>query len=107
MEWADDLGILATRNYRENTFEAAERIDGKNLKDNITRRRSCHRCPVHCKADLEFTRGKYKGMQAVRPEFESMLSLGSKCGLSDLDTLVFLDNLCSRLGTFSRGALFH
>ena len=104
VKWADDLGILATRNYRENTFEAAERIDGKNLKDNITRRRSCHRCPVHCKADLEFTRGKYKGMQAVRPEFESMLSLGSKCGLSDLDTLVFLDNLCSRLGIDSISA---
>jgi len=98
VKWADDLGILATRNYRQNTFEAAERIDAKNLKDNITRRRSCHRCPVHCKADLEFSRGKYKGMQAVRPEFESMLALGSKCGLSDLDTLVFLDNLCSRLG---------
>ena len=98
VKWADDLGILATRNYRQNTFEAAEHLDAKNLKDNITRRRSCHRCPVHCKADLEFSRGKYKGMQAVRPEFESMLSLGSKCGLSDLDTLVFLDNLCSRLG---------
>ena len=98
VKWADELGILATRNYRQNTFEAAERIDGKNLKDNIIRRRSCHRCPVHCKADLEFTRGKFKGMQAVRPEFEPMLSLGSKCGLSDLDTLVFLDNLCSRLG---------
>jgi aldehyde:ferredoxin oxidoreductase len=98
VKWADDLGILATRNYRQNTFEAAERIDAKNLKDNITRRRSCPRCPVHCKADLEFSRGKHKGMQAVRPEFESMLALGSKCGLSDLDTLVFLDNLCSRLG---------
>jgi len=98
VKWADELGILATRNYRENTFEAAERIDGKNLKDNIIRRRSCHRCPVHCKADLEFTRGKLKGMPAVRPEFEPMLSLGSKCGLSDLDILVFLDNLCSRLG---------
>jgi len=98
VKWANELGILATRNYRENTFEAAERIDGKNLKDNIVRRSSCHRCPVHCKADLEFTRGKFKGMQAVRPEFEPMLSLGSKCGLSDLDTLVFLDNLCSRLG---------
>jgi aldehyde:ferredoxin oxidoreductase len=104
VKWADDLGILATRNYRENTFEAAERIDGKNLKDNITRRRSCHRCPVHCKADLEFTSGKYKGIQAVRPEFESMLSLGSKCGLGDLDTLVFLDNLCSRLGIDSISA---
>ena len=98
VEWADELGILATHNYRENTFEAAGRIDGKNLDDQITRRRSCHRCPVHCKADLEFRSGKYKGMQAVRPEFEPMLSLGSKCGLRDLDTLVFLDNLCSRLG---------
>jgi aldehyde:ferredoxin oxidoreductase len=27
-----------------------------------------------------------------------MLSLGPKCGLSDLDTLIHLDNLCSRLG---------
>jgi aldehyde:ferredoxin oxidoreductase len=27
-----------------------------------------------------------------------MLSLGSKCGLNDMDTLVYLDNLCTRLG---------
>lgn len=104
VKWADELGILATRNYRQNTFEAAERIDGKNLKENIIRRRSCHRCPVHCKADLEFSRGKFRGLQAVRPEFEPMVSLGSKCGLSDLDTLVFLDNLCSRLGLDSISA---
>lgn len=98
VDWANDLGILATYNYRQNTFEAAGRIDGKKLEDQITRRRSCHRCPVHCKADIEFKHGKYKGMRAVRPEFEPMLSLGSKCGLRDLDTLVFLDNLCSQLG---------
>ncbi len=98
VKWADEMGILATHNYRENTFEAAERIDGHNLQDQTVRRRSCPRCPIQCKADLEFSRGKYKGVQAVRPEFEPMLSLGSKCGLSDLDTLVFLDNLCSRLG---------
>ena len=96
--WADELGILATRNYRENTFEAAERINGHHLQDHTVRRRSCPRCPIQCKADLEFSHGKYKGMQAVRPEFEPMLSLGSKCGLSDLDTVVFLDNLCSRFG---------
>ena len=98
VKWADELGILATRNYRQNTFEAAARIDGHNLQDYTVRRRSCPRCPIQCKADLKFSHGKYKGMQAVRPEFEPMLSLGSKCGLSDLDTVVFLDNLCSRLG---------
>ncbi|MEE4264097.1 MAG: aldehyde ferredoxin oxidoreductase family protein, partial [Desulfobacteraceae bacterium] len=102
--WADDLGILATRNFKANTFDEAEQIDGKNLEKNITRTRGCHRCPVQCKAELEFDEGKLKGKKAVRPEFEPMLSLGSRCGLTDLDTLVYLDNLCSRLGMDSISA---
>jgi aldehyde:ferredoxin oxidoreductase len=104
VKWADELGILATRNYRDFHFEAAEKIDGKNLSKNITRRRGCARCPIQCKAELEFSNGKFKGNKAVRPEFEPMLALGSKCGLSDLDTLVYLDNLCTRLGIDSISA---
>ena len=104
VKWADDLGILATHNFRENTFEAAGQIDGKNLEKNITRTRGCYRCPVRCKAELEFPEGKLRGRKAVRPEFEPMLSLGSRCGLADLETLVYLDNLCSRLGMDSISA---
>ena len=98
VKWADDTGIMATRNFRNNTFEFAEQIDGKNLKNNITGSHGCFRCPVRCKADLEFKTGRFKGQKGVRPEFEPMLALGARCGLSDLDTLVYLDNLCSRLG---------
>lgn len=98
VKWADDTGILATRNFRNNTFEFAEQIDGKNLSNNITGSHGCFRCPVRCKADLEFKSGIFKGQKGVRPEFEPMLALGARCGLSDLDTLVYLDNLCSRLG---------
>jgi len=104
VKWADDLGILATRNFQTNTFEAADQIDGKNLTDKITRTRGCFRCPVQCKAELRFTSGRFKGEKGFRPEFEPMLSLGPKCGLSDLDTLVHLDNLCSRLGIDSISA---
>ena len=102
--WADDLGILATRNFKQNTFDEAGRIDGKNLEKNITRTRGCYRCPVRCKAELVFDDGRLKGKKAVRPEFEPMLSLGSRCGLTDLDTLVYLDNLCTRLGMDSISA---
>ena len=104
VKWADDLGILATRNYRTNTFEAAEQIDGKNLEQNIVRTRGCYRCPVRCKAELSFNGAKFKGDRAVRPEFEPMLSLGARCGLSDIHTLVYLDNLCTRLGMDSISA---
>jgi aldehyde:ferredoxin oxidoreductase len=105
VKWADDLGILSTYNYRQNHFEAADLIDGKHLAKNITRSHGCYHCPVHCKADLEFRTGDTEPVKAVRPEFESMLSLGAKCGLRDLQALVMLDNLCSRLGldTISAG----
>ena len=102
--WADELGILGTRNYRDYHFEDAERIDGKHLKNNITRKHGCPRCPVQCKADLRFSTGRLKGKESVRPEFESMLALGAKCGLNDLQTLVYLDNLCNRLGLDSISA---
>jgi aldehyde:ferredoxin oxidoreductase len=107
VDWADELGILATRNYRDYHFEDAERIDGKHLNKHITRKRGCPRCPVQCKADLKFSTGKLKGQKAMRPEFESMLALGARCGLTDLQTLVYLDNLCNRLGidSISAGAV--
>jgi aldehyde:ferredoxin oxidoreductase len=104
VKWADDLGILGTRNFRTNTFEDAEQVDGKNLTDKVTRSRGCYRCPVQCKAELEFSEGRLKGQKSFRPEFEPMLALGPKCGLNNLDTLVYLDNLCSRLGIDSISA---
>ncbi|MFO7736909.1 MAG: aldehyde ferredoxin oxidoreductase family protein [Desulfatiglandaceae bacterium] len=98
LKWADDMGILATRNYRQNHFEAVDEINGTRLEKHIIRSRGCYRCPVRCKAELDFNSKRFRENGAVRPEFEPMLSLGSKCGLSDLETLVYLDNLCSRLG---------
>ena len=105
VKWADDMGILSTYNYRQNHFDAANDIDGKHLGKNITRTHGCYHCPVHCKADLEFRTNDSEPVQAIRPEFESMLSLGSKCGLKDLKSLVLLDNLCSKMGldTISTG----
>lgn len=104
VKWADDLGILATRNYRQNRFEFAAAIDGRQLANRVSRRHGCPRCPVQCKAELEFDSGRLKGLKAARPEFEPMLALGSKCGLKELEILVYLDNLCSRLGIDSISA---
>lgn len=46
LKWADDLGILATRNYRETKFDAVDRIDGQRLAKNVIQSRGCFRCPV-------------------------------------------------------------
>lgn len=98
VKWCDDMGIMPTRNFQDNHFNAAEKTDGLNLEKYKVRSRGCARCPVQCKAELRIPLPRFKGLLSARPEFESMVNLGAKCGLEDLETIVYLDNLCSRLG---------
>lgn len=104
IKWADDMGVMGTRNYQQTRFEMVDRVDGRQLLKDKTRSSGCYRCPVQCKADLRFNDGPMKGKSATRPEFEPMINLGSKCGLGDLQAVVRLDNLCTRLGLDSTSA---
>ena len=104
IKWADDMGVMGTRNYRQKRFEMVDQVDGRHLIKDKVRSSGCYRCPVQCKADLKFKDGPMKGKTATRPEFEPMINLGSKCGLGDLQALVYLDNLCTRLGLDSTSA---
>jgi len=103
----NEMGVLATRNYRSVRFEDADRISGEKLHEYVTRSKSCYRCPVHCKADIRIDHGRFAGSEGGRPELESVIDLGSRCGLNDAAALLYLCNLCNRLGldTVSTGGV--
>ncbi len=105
--WADEMAIMPTRNYQETRFEGIQRLDGRTLKPHRVRSRGCFRCPIQCKAELKMKAGKYAGERMHRPEFESLMVLGAKCGLDNAEDVTHLDNLCSRLGmdTLSAGSV--
>jgi aldehyde:ferredoxin oxidoreductase len=98
VNWADETGILATRNYQRNRFEGADRIDGTRIIDYVTRPTGCHRCPVHCKAALKIDDGPFAGTSGERPDIEPIVALGSKCGVDNVEAVLYLYNLCGRLG---------
>jgi aldehyde:ferredoxin oxidoreductase len=98
VNWANDFGVLATHNYQHVRFEGAAQIDGSKLIDYVTRSRSCGRCPLHCKADVEIRNGPYAGTRGERPDIEPIINLGAKCGLDDPEALLYLYNLCGTLG---------
>lgn len=102
--WCDDMGILATRNYRSSRFEAVDSLDGRRLRPHAVETRGCPGCPVRCKARLSFKGDGPRAGVFNRPEFESLVNLGAKCGLADLESVVRLDNLCSKLGMDSVSA---
>jgi aldehyde:ferredoxin oxidoreductase len=98
LQWADKKGMVGAYNFRETQFDGMDQIDGKKLHEHRVRSRGCYRCPVQCKAELRFKNGKLKNYAGTRPEFEPMMNLGAKCGLKDIQRIVYLDNLCARLG---------
>lgn len=93
-----EKGMLSTRNYREVSFEKAAQVDGSALMKYVKKSNTCPRCPVHCKADIEIPTGKYKGTKGARPDLEPIIALGPKCGMDDPEAVLFLHNLCNRLG---------
>jgi len=92
------LGILPTRNFQTGVFEGVDSIDGVALKNSYLRKhKPCYRCPIACGRDTEVPTGKYKG-EGEGPEYETIASLGSSCGISNLAALTKANYWCNELG---------
>ncbi len=97
LPWVNDFGIMGARNYTRIGVADIDAVDGRKLAKKRIRSSGCARCPVQCKADLVMDPAKPEQL-STRPEFEPVINFGPKCGLSDMDAIVRLDNLCNRLG---------
>ncbi|MBI5295944.1 MAG: aldehyde ferredoxin oxidoreductase family protein [Chloroflexi bacterium] len=92
------LGIFPTYNFQQGTFEHTDKIDGEALKNQyLIRPTPCYRCPLSCGRLTEVPDGPYKG-KGEGPEYETISSLGSGCGVSDLAALIKANYLCNEYG---------
>jgi aldehyde:ferredoxin oxidoreductase len=99
------LGILPTRNFQTGVFEGVDKIDGVALKKKyLISHKPCYRCPISCGRLTEVNEGKYAG-KGEGPEYETISSLGTACGLDDLAGLLKANYRCNELGmdTISTG----
>ncbi len=99
------LGILPTRNFQTGVFEGVDNIDGVALKNKyLITHKPCYRCPIACGRLTAVDDEKYAG-KGEGPEYETIASLGSACGLSNLAALTKANYLCNELGldTISTG----
>ncbi len=101
-------GGLPTRNFQEGVFEGATKINGRVLRDTIlVARRSCWACPIRCKREV-VVREPYNVSPAYGgPEYETIASLGSNCGIDSLEAIAKGNELCNANGldTISTGVV--
>lgn len=95
----DDFGGLPTRNFQEGSFEYADAITGETMTNTIlVGRDNCYACPVYCKREVEVN-GRYKVDRVYGgPEYETAGSLGSVCGVGDLEAIAMGNQLCNAYG---------
>ena len=74
--------------------------------ENVKTNEGCWHCPIACKGVMnKGEKYKYEA-GSKRPEYESIASFGSMCLNSDMESIIYCNELCNRAGldTISAGA---
>jgi aldehyde:ferredoxin oxidoreductase len=94
----NEIGILPTRNFQTGVFEGVEGITGEVLREKyLIRPKPCHGCPIACGRKTTLEGSMYEG-EGEGPEYETIASLGSSCGLDDMAAVTKANYLCNELG---------
>jgi aldehyde:ferredoxin oxidoreductase len=101
-------GGLPTRNWSSGAFEGWEALDGKTMANTILKERdTCYGCTVRCKRVVEVAEGEYVVEPGYGgPEYETLATFGSYCGVDNLEAVAYANQLCNMYGldTISCGA---
>ena len=100
-------GGYPTLNWQQGTFEGIDHVNAQAIMDTIfVEGTACFACPITCGRGTEIKEGKWKGDKGEGPEYESTNTLGSMCGVSDINAITKANYLCNEYGldTISTGA---
>ncbi len=98
----NEIGSLPTNNFLKSYFDKADDISGETLTDKyLVKNSACYRCPIGCGRVVKS--GDFEG---GGPEYETLWSFGSDCGISDMHSIIMANHWCNEMGvdTISVGA---
>ncbi|MHA2407621.1 MAG: aldehyde ferredoxin oxidoreductase family protein [Candidatus Ranarchaeia archaeon] len=94
----NNLGALPAYNFSKTTFEGAEKISGEvMIRDYLLKNIACAVCPIACDHIVIVEEGEYKGAKAS-VEYETIMALGSNCGIDSFSSIIRGNELCDELG---------
>jgi aldehyde:ferredoxin oxidoreductase len=96
----NSMGTLPTHNYNEGQFADCEAISGEKMAETILKdRETCYACVVRCKRVVEIKEGAYKvDPYYGGPEYETISTFGSYCGIGDLAAIAYANQICNQYG---------
>ena len=102
-----EIGGLPTRNWSSGVFEGWEKIWSQTMTKTILKERdTCYACIVRCKRVVEIKEPYEVDPLYGGPEYETLATMGSFCGVDDLAAIAKANEFCNKYGldTISCGA---
>jgi aldehyde:ferredoxin oxidoreductase len=104
----NEAGGFPTRYWKKGRSEHRESFNASALLDrtDITSH-SCATCFMACGKMASIKEGRHKGLAIVGPEYETIFAFGGLCEVNGIEEIIYLNDLCDRLGmdTISAGNL--
>jgi aldehyde:ferredoxin oxidoreductase len=99
------VNAFPTRYWRKGTLEGFERITVETmLAEHGTRNEVCPPCTFKCVKHNFVFEGRHKGLEIEGPEYETAFVFGGLCEIKDLSEIMWLNDICDRLGVDSMTA---
>lgn len=92
-------GAFPYRNWQTGVNPDAEKISGETLtKEYLVRNRACWSCTIGCGRITQVKSGPFQVVPVEGPEYETIWSLGSSCGVNDMNAIVKAHHISNELG---------
>ena len=93
------IGAFPSRYWSDGTADHWEKISAETLHTEYSvTPTACNRCFMACGRLTTVKEGKHKGLKIDGPEYETIFSFGGLCLIQDLGEIMYLNDLCDRLG---------
>jgi len=95
----NEAGAFPYKNWQSGVNPDANRISGETLTEKyLVRNRACWGCTIGCGRISTVKSGPFQIVTAEGPEYETIWSLGSACGINNFDAIVKAHHLGNELG---------
>jgi len=93
VEWSQTAGLLPVRNFQEGANPDYFKIGSEAIKKVQVGRKACQGCRIGCRRVIQFFSARIEA-----PDYETLSTCGSNCGVFDLEAITRFNDLADRYG---------
>ena len=92
-------GAFPTKYWTAGTYDKWQNLTIEALREKCqVRSKACPKCFLACAKLSEVLGGRHKGLKIEGPDYETINSFGGLCLIDDIREIMYLNDMCDRLG---------